>query len=270
MPAPGSILIVDDDPGLLQALSTALSPPHDVRTARTGVEALSIVQQRVPDMVLLDYVLPDVSGLAVLHALKQAYPILLTVLMTGFGSEDVAIKAFRGGVRDYLKKPIRLTDLRVLVEKLLEARRRSENLSPQDQWSIDSVPTRVENGPYDVSVRRAMAFIDRRLDTELRLDLVAREAGMSKFHFCRHFKEATGLTFREFLTRRRIARAVELLRDPTRLVSEVYLDVGFKNLSHFSRVFLKLTGQSPSRYRQIVGDPAREDVPPKAPPLPRS
>ncbi len=256
MPAPGSILIVDDDPGLLQALSTALSPPHEVRTARTGVEALSIVQQRVPDIVLLDYVLPDVSGLAVLHALKQAYPILLTVLMTGFGSEDVAIKAFRGGVRDYLKKPISLTDLRVRVEKLLEVRRRPENLSPRDQWSIESVPTRVKDGPYDVSVRRAMDFIEKQLHGEIRLDHVAREAGMSKFHFCRHFKCVTGLTFREFLARRRIALAVELLRDKTRSVSDVYLDVGFKNLSHFSRVFLKFTGKSPSRYRQFPGEPS--------------
>jgi len=270
MAVPGNILIVDDDPGVLEALRTALSPPHQVHTARTGMEALSIVQQRVPDMVLLDYVLPDVSGLAVLHALKQAHPTLLVILMTGFGSEDVAINALRRGVRDYLKKPISLTDLRVRVEKLLEARRRSEDLSPRDQWSIDSVQTRVENGPYDASVRRAIAFIDKQLHREIRLDHVAREAGMSKFHFCRHFKDATGLTFREFLARRRIARAVELLRDQTRSVSDVYLDVGFKNLSHFSRVFLKLTGRSPSRYRLIVGDPAREDASPKSPPPPAS
>ncbi len=265
MAVPGKILIVDDDPGILETLRTALSPPYEVYTARTGMEALSIVQLRALDMVLLDYVLPDVSGLAVLHALKQAYPILLAVLMTGFGSEDLAIKAFRGGVRDYLKKPISLTDLRVRVEKLLEARRRPEDLSPRDQWSIHSVPTRVEDGPYDVSVRRAMAFIEKQLHAEIRLDQVAREAGMSKFHFCRHFKEVTGLTFREFLARRRIALAVELLRDQTRSVSDVYLDVGFKNLSHFSRVFLKLTGQSPSRYRRIAGDPSWEDVPHPSP-----
>jgi AraC family transcriptional regulator len=106
--------------------------------------------------------------------------------------------------------------------------------------------------PYEANLRRAMAFIETHLHTELRLDQVAREAGMSKFHFCRHFKNVADLTFREFLARRRIARGVELLRDRKRSVSDVYLDVGFKNLSHFSRVFLKVTGQSPSRFRRTT------------------
>ncbi len=218
------------------------------------MEAFSIVQQWDPDIVLLDYVLPDVSGLAVLHALKQAYPALLIVLMTGFGCEDVVVKALRGGVRDYLKKPISPADLRARIATLLGSRGQSGDLNPRRQWPIDSVSPGVEGGPYDSSVRRAMAFIDRHLHTQIRLDQVAREAGMSKFHFCRHFKDVAGLTFREFLARRRIARAVELLHDQTRSVSDVYLDAGFKNLSHFSRVFLKLTGQSPSHYRQTAGD----------------
>ena len=70
------------------------------------------------------------------------------------------------------------------------------------------------------------------------------------------FKSVTGLTFREFLTRRRIVRAIDLLRDQDRSLTDVYLDVGFKDLSHFSRVFRKVTGQSPSRFRRIREDRA--------------
>lgn len=171
----------------------------------------------------------------------------------------------RGGVRDYFKKPIGLTDLRTRVATLLEARRGSGDPNPRRQWAVDPASPRVEGGPHDASVRRAIEFIDRQLHTEIRLDQVAREAGMSKFHFCRHFRDVAGLTFREFLARRRIARAVEVLRDPSRSISEVYLDVGFKNLSRFSRVFLKLTGKSPSRYRQIAGEPSYSDVSPTPP-----
>ncbi len=265
MPAPGSILIVDDDPGLLEALRTALSPPHDVRAAPTGIEALSIVQQHPLDMVLLDYLLPDISGLVLLRVLKQAYASLLVVLMTGFGSEEVVIEALRGGAYDYLKKPISLTDIQSRVAKLLMARREARNSKPRLPWLLDPAQPRAKDGPHDASIRRAVALIDKQLHTEIRLDQVAREAGMSKFHFCRHFKHVTELTFREFLARRRIARAVELLRDQTRSVSEVYLDVGFKNLSHFSRVFLKLTGKSPSRYRRLAHEASSGDVPPIPP-----
>jgi AraC-like DNA-binding protein len=125
---------------------------------------------------------------------------------------------------------------------------------------MDSVSTRFEEKSHDVGVQRAIAFIDRQLHSEITLDQVAREAGMSKFRFCRNFKDVTGFTFREFLARRRIARAIELFRDKTRSVSDVYLDVGFKNLSHFSRVFSNLAGQSPSRYRQIAGELTYSDV----------
>ncbi len=256
---------MDDDARLLEALRTALSPPHDVLAALTGREALTIVQQHPLDMVLLDYLLPDISGLVLLRVLKQAYASLLVILMTGFGSEEVVIEALRGGAYDYLKKPISVTDLQARVEKLLMARREARDLEPRLPWLLDPTQPGAKVGPHEASIRRAVALIDKQLHTEIRLDQVAREAGMSKFHFCRHFKDVTGLTFREFLARRRIARAVELLRDQTRTVSEIYLDVGFKNLSHFSRVFLKLTGKSPSRYRLVVAESAREDVPPSTP-----
>jgi len=258
MPAPGSILIVNDDLGLLEALRTALSPPHNVFTVQTGVEAFGILQQQPFDIVLLDCLLPDISGLMLHRALKQAYPSLLVVLMTGFGSEDVAIEALRGGAYDYVKKPISLTDLQARVENLLKCRQESRGLKPRLPWPLDPAPPHCERDPHGASIRRALAFIDRQLHAAIRLDQVAQEAGMSKFHFCRRFKGMTGLTFREFLAQRRIARAMELLRDQTRSVSQVLVDVGFKKLSHFSRAFHKLTGQPPSRYRRIVAKPGCE------------
>jgi YesN/AraC family two-component response regulator len=254
MPAAcGRILIVDDDPPVLEALSAALAPPYEVLRARTGLAAFELFRQEPLDLVLLDYILPDVSGIATLRAIKRFFPWVLVVLMTGFGSEEIAIEAFRAGARDYLRKPISLRDLLARVETLLAGRQQhGDRRSPV---FLGKVPALADAGlgPRDASFRRAIAFMDAHLDRHLSLDQVAREAGVSKFHFCRHFKANTGLTFREFLAQRRIARATELLREGNRSVSEVYLDVGFKDLSHFSRVFRKLTGQPPSRYRRHPG-----------------
>jgi len=254
MPAPsGRILIVDDEPLVLEALATALSPPHHVITARSGLAALEIAGQQPPEIVLLDYVLPDVSGLVIARMLRQCFPRLHVILMTGFGSEDVCLEAFRGGVQDYLKKPIALGDLLARVASLLSSQPRPDRPAfPSRDGAIQpALPG--ERGSRNGGVQRAVAFIDAHLDADLCLDQVAREAGMSKFHFCRHFKSDTGLTFREFLAQRRIARAAELLTKGDRSVSQVYLDVGFKDLSHFGRVFRKITGQPPSRYRRLAG-----------------
>jgi len=92
--------------------------------------------------------------------------------------------------------------------------------------------------------------MEAHLDSPLSLYQVAREAGMSKFHFCRRFVACTGLNFREYLTRRRIARAKELLRDDGRSIGDIARDVGFKDTTHFGRVFKRLERQLPSAFRR--------------------
>ena len=100
MPSSGNILVVDDDPALIEALKATLVPPHKVFSARKGIQALQILEQHVMNLVLLDYVLPDASGLELLRVIQRTDPTLPIILMTGFGSEDVAVESFRSGVRD--------------------------------------------------------------------------------------------------------------------------------------------------------------------------
>jgi YesN/AraC family two-component response regulator len=252
MPAASRILIVDDDPALVEGLQLALQPPWEVFTATTGLAALESFTGASPDLVLLDHRLPDIPGLTILRLINQMSPETGVILITGYGSEELAVEAFRGGVRDYLKKPIDLRELRRRVELALQP-----PPEPRPSPGRRATPLRAEEAPPHArshleGIEAAIAFIDAHLNSAVSLEQVSREAGMSKFRFCRYFKEIKGQTFRSYLTRRRIQRALELLRSGERNVSEVYLDVGFKDLSHFSRVFRKITGQLPSQYRRNV------------------
>ena len=242
------ILIVDDDPAVLEALSTALTPQFHIIVARTGAEALEALGRNLPDLVLLDNVLPDMPGLTILAIVKRYLPSLPVVLITGYGSEEISVQAFRAGARDYLKKPIHIAELTARIDEILHARRRAGEASLADRLPGAEISTAGQEAFGD-NTRRALAFIEANLHIHLSLERVAREAGMSKFHFCRHFKAVIGMSFREFLARRRIARASLLLLDQKRTVTEVYLEVGFKDLSHFGRVFRKVTGHPPSRFR---------------------
>ncbi len=255
MPCSGKILLVEDDPNLLQTLGAALAPPYEVFSRRTGLAALEVVTHQRPDLILLDNLLPDISGLTILRTLHRIFPSIPIILMTGLGSEDIAVEAFRAGARDYLKKPIGLWDLLGRVEAVLAPGQSFDRPPSQIGQSLKPPWPPADQPPYPAGVQRAIAFIEGHLPTPLSLDQVAREAGMSKFHFCRRFKDATGLTFREFLARRRIARAIELLRDRNCSVTEAYLDVGFKDISHFARVFRRFTGERPSSFRSASGTP---------------
>lgn len=248
------VLVVDDDPAVLEALATALAPQYHVVTARTGAEALEVLSQRLLDLVLLDNVLPDMPGLAILEIVKRYLPSLPVVLITGYGSEEISVKAFRGGARDYMKKPVQVGELLSRIEEILHPRPRTGETGERPGGSGQEMDGTGREVAGDSSLGRALTFIEANLHTHLSLERVAREAGMSRFHFCRHFKAVVGMSFREFLARRRIERASVLLRDRKRSVTEVYLEVGFKDLSHFSRVFRKVTGQPPSRYRLLDRD----------------
>lgn len=260
MAASGSILIVDDDPAILEALAAALSPPHHVVTAQNGTRALEMVEGHLLRLVLLDYLLPDASGLSLLRAIRRLSASLPIILMTGFGSEDVAVESFRGGVRDYLKKPFSVPDLVTRVERLLGESVGDGPTRPGAEPQADPGCPPGERRLPSRNLQRAIVFIETHLNTDVSLDQVARQAGMSKFHFCRVFKRIMGLTFREFLARRRIARAVELLPDQDRSLTDIYLNVGFKEMSHFGRVFRKLTGQPPSHFRQAATRIDRQGV----------
>lgn len=99
--------------------------------------------------------------------------------------------------------------------------------------------------------------MDLRFADPLDLDQMAAEAGFSKFHFARAFKDAFGETPANYLTRRRVERAKDLLRSANLTVTEVCMLVGFSSLGSFSSRFTELVGMPPSRFQPRVGGPRR-------------
>ncbi len=118
------ILIVDDSIELIQLLENIL-PYGGYRafSATTGEEGLRLVLELVPDLVLVDLELPDITGLRFLEALNQQKPTMPTIMMTGYGSEGVAARALRLGASGYLIKPFTTEEVLSSVEKALTVSR---------------------------------------------------------------------------------------------------------------------------------------------------
>jgi AraC-like DNA-binding protein/ligand-binding sensor protein len=105
-------------------------------------------------------------------------------------------------------------------------------------------------------IRKAREYIESHQQDELSVEEVAKVVNMSVFYFCKVFKKATGLTFTAYLAEVRVAKARNLLLNPHSRISEVAFEAGFQSITHFNRLFRKLTGQSPSSYRQTVSQEA--------------
>jgi AraC family transcriptional regulator len=97
---------------------------------------------------------------------------------------------------------------------------------------------------------RALEFIESHLNQSFTLDQLADALGMSMFYFCRQFKHSMGITPHQYVTRRRIERAKELLWHSKLSITEIALQVGFATPSAFSQVFRRSTGMTPKAFRQ--------------------
>jgi AraC-like DNA-binding protein/ligand-binding sensor protein len=107
-------------------------------------------------------------------------------------------------------------------------------------------------------IRRAKDYVASHQSDPIKLGQIARALNISTFHFCRTFKETTGLTFVEYLSRVRIEKAKVLLHKNDLRVSEIAYEIGFQSITHFNRIFRKLVGHSPTEYRSRLATPNPE------------
>jgi DNA-binding response OmpR family regulator len=130
-----TILVVDDNKEIVAALTDVLrTQGYTVLSAFTGREGLRLALEKRPDLIMLDWNLPELSGLHVLQALRERGNQAPVVLMTIYGSENVAVQAFRLGIRDYIPKPLRITETLASIERALaedRLRREKEVISQQ-------------------------------------------------------------------------------------------------------------------------------------------
>ncbi len=115
-----------------------------------------------------------------------------------------------------------------------------------------SLPAKVSAGMPLLRLNRVMAFVDANIAVDLCVSTLAAVAGMSPYYFCRSFKQSTGITPHRYVLQRRMEQAKRLLGQKSGHLLEIAHDVGFADQSQFTRVFRKIVGTTPSRYRKTL------------------
>jgi AraC-like DNA-binding protein len=141
---------------------------------------------------------------------------------------------------------------RVLTKAQYESMLRLLGIFAQHLASLSNQLIVQEEKSESPQIARARAFINEHQDEDLSLSEVAKAVNMSAFYFCKMFKQATGLTFTDYLARIRVEKVKNMLLDPHKRVSEVAFATGFQSLSQFNRVFRKVAGEAPSTYRERI------------------
>jgi len=253
------LLIVDPDPTITDALACCLGNPSTIIPAAKASMALAIVERHPIDLVVLEYRLPDCSGLELLDQLKSLRSRLPAIMVTAFGSEWVCAAALKRGVRDYFIKPCSPEALVASINSILAAAQsqtepRVNAIAAQQNRPGGRAPQEPRCDKHALGVERAVRFINEHYSDSVSLRTVAMEASTNPYTLSRTFGAIMGASFRSYLLRVRIAKAEQLLRDSGRTITEIAQMVGFGDLPRFDKVFRRATGMPPSVYRDRLRD----------------
>jgi len=168
-----------------------------------------------------------------MEELKGITPPVLDHSGTPEGAEEIGPSAVSSSDRGFLRNPF-------LKDSLLGTPKEDEPKAP---------PADVTNLQRH-KIQKAVSFVDDNYRTDISRDAACGLAGMSPSHFSRTFRKVVGMSYQEYVNRKRIAKAKELLRTSPQSIAEIAAYVGFADNTGFGRIFKKVTGHTPSAYRR--------------------
>lgn len=232
-----AILVVDDDPNILELHARMVQshvPDCRVLHAHNGREALRVMAQERPDLVLLDLMMPELDGFGVLEAMREREETrrIPVVVLTAQILAAADMARLQRGVAAVLGKGLFTRD--EVLAQVETALSHSKRLGAEAQ--------RV--------VRQAMAYIHEHYAESISREDLARHVAVSERYLTRCFQQEAGIAPITYLTRYRIQRARELLARGDMTITQVALDVGFSDSGYFSRVFHDEVGVSPTGFQR--------------------
>ena len=249
------ILVVDDDVEIGRYITQELGSYYHV-TAVTGArEALRCLlgaeHDKQYDLVVSDVMMPEMDGFTFLRMVKTNMNISHVPVVMLTSKADVAnrLEGLEKGADAYLAKPFDMDELHVVINNLISKSLHLKGKFSGAQQQKEKVVEKEVKGNDELLMERIMKAVNNHLsDSDFNVDMLTREVGISRAQLHRKMKELTGLPVSEFIRNIRLEQAVRLLKEQKINVTQVAYAVGFSNVAHFSTVFRKQFGVSPSVY----------------------
>ncbi|MCC3374433.1 response regulator [Cohnella sp. REN36] len=254
-----TLLIVDDEPrtrlGIQKTLVAWSAGRHRIETATSGVEALEWLKSNQAHMIITDVRMPEVDGLQMLEALSARGPLPVVIVVSGYAEFEYAKRALQLGAFDYMLKPLGKEVLIDTVQRAFERVSGRDRLDAMEKL-VDPKLLEVnrDEARYGASIKDAIAYIYDHLQAAVSLKQVAEHLHLNASYLSVLFKEQTGMTFSDYLTRIRLQKAKELLVATRLPIWEIAEKVGYQTVKYFIKVFKDNEGLSPRQYRQQAAD----------------
>ena len=245
------LLVVDDNEDIRSFIKESFKETYQIIEAHDGKDGMQKALEHIPDIIISDIMMPNLSGIELCAQLKQDERTshIPVVLLTAKVDENSQHQGLETGADDYVLKPfsVKLLSSRVnnLVKSRIQLRERYSNevvLKPQD-ISVNSIDERF--------VEKIKEILDENMtDDSFSIEAFSKELSMSRMQLHRKLKALTGLSASEFLRAERLKLAISLFKDASLNINEICYQSGFNSPSYFSKCFKETYGILPSEYRE--------------------
>ncbi|WP_418313023.1 response regulator [Porphyromonas sp.] len=251
------LLVIEDNHDIAHYIGSQFEDHYSVSYATDGEEGFRKAVELVPDLIITDLMMPGVNGLELCRQIRSNEIVnhIPIIVVTAKVSEEERIRGIEAGADAYLTKPFNTTELRMLVERLLDSRKTLRQKFAQivikGQEPDESETNKLEEADITFLTKVA-ALVDQQIsqNKNTNVEEIASSLYMSSRQLYRKLKALTGYAPSAYILRLKIRKACELMdADAEMSLTDVAYQSGFDTYSNFSRSFKNICEVSPSKYR---------------------
>ena len=248
------ILIADDDAEIAGYIRNELGNWYRFDAAPNGKEALKALLTGNYDLVISDVLMPEMDGITLLKKIKGNPNIsdIPVIMLTSKTEVSDRLEGLKRGADAYLSKPFNMDELHILIDNLIDNVRRLRGKFSGAQNQEEKVVKVEVKSNNDNLMDRIMKCINENLsDPDFNVEKLTEQVGISRAQLHRKMKEITGISTGDFIRNLRLEQAARLIAENKINVTQVAYAVGFNNQTHFSTVFKKHYGMTPTEYQNL-------------------
>ncbi|MDN3594418.1 two-component regulator propeller domain-containing protein [Zunongwangia endophytica] len=248
-----TVLIVDDDSEIRNYIAIELKSHYNIIKKENGKLAVPEVISQAPDLIISDVVMPEMDGILFTRKIKKNIHTnhIPIILLTGKTDKETNLEGLEIGADAYINKPFNIEILKKTVKNLIKNRNILKNTYSGNQLNEEKIKHIDLKSGDESLVEKFMDVVNANIsNSELNVEMVASELGISRVHLYRKLKQLTNQSAGELITNIRLKEAANLLISKNINIAEIAYAVGFSSTSKFSTKFKDLYGMSPTSYRK--------------------
>ena len=255
-----TLLTVDDNADILAYLRMILQGRYKIFEAADGREGLEIAEKEVPDLIISDIMMPVMNGLDFCRQIKENIITshIPVIMLTARSLDENQVEGYLHGADAYITKPFSSKLLLARIDNLLKNRRllktiwESHSAEPATAEPTQQTDNQIQESAAteDIFVKRFREYVEAHIsESELSVESLALEMGMSRTQFYRKIKALTGSTPVDLLRKSRLQYGRKLLAETTKTISEIAYNSGFSSPAYFTKCFKDEYGIAPGEMR---------------------